>query len=473
MEKKPDIKIKLPVNLKVIIEKLEKAGYEAFAVGGCVRDSILNKKPKDWDVTTDAKPEEVKSIFGHTVDTGIKHGTVTVVFKENDSYTGYEVTTYRIDGEYADHRHPDKVNFTGVLSDDLRRRDFTINAMAYNEKSGLIDLYGGYDDIKMGIIRAVGNPDERFNEDVLRIMRAVRFSAQLNFDIDPDTIRAVRKHAHELEMVSKERINAELTKILISDHPDKILTLYITGITKVILPEFDVMMDTSQHHPHHIYSVGMHTVKVLTGISEQYRQKKYTYEEHVILAYCALLHDSGKPFVKTTDSKMVDHFYGHPEKSAEIAEKVLKRLKFDNNTIYYVKLLIYNHDNRFQDENGNLSRTELRKGAAVLGRRAMPLMFELQRADMRAQNPAMIPEKMEQLDACIKEYENILEKGECISKDMLAVSGKDLISEGIKPGEMIGSLLDKLFNLVIQNPEMNKKEELLEIVRKECRKAGQ
>ena len=236
-----DIRINLPDDVKYIIEQLTAAGYEAYAVGGCVRDSVLGRTPKDWDITTSAEPLEVKKLFRRTVDTGIKHGTVTVMMKSE----GYEVTTYRIDGTYSDHRRPEFVSFTRELSEDLLRRDFTINAMAYNEETGLVDLYDGMGDIERRVIRCVGNPDERFDEDALRIMRAVRFAAQLDYEIEDATKEATRKaatdHAPELSAVSAERIETELTKLIMSDHPEKLMDAYKMGITKVIFPEFLIM----------------------------------------------------------------------------------------------------------------------------------------------------------------------------------------------------------------------------------------
>jgi len=238
----------MPQNVVDIIERLENAGYEAFAVGGCVRDAALGRIPHDWDITTSALPEEVKALFRRTIDTGIKHGTVTIMIQNE----GYEVTTYRIDGKYQDHRRPDSVNFTRSLEEDLKRRDFTINAMAYSESKGLVDLFGGISDLHAHIIRCVGKADDRFNEDALRILRAVRFAAQLGFVIDKETQDAARHHAEDLSAVSAERVEAELTKILLSEHPEEIDEAYSLGITKIILPEYDRMAETPQNNPYHI-----------------------------------------------------------------------------------------------------------------------------------------------------------------------------------------------------------------------------
>ena len=246
------MKVVLPVDVRKIIEKLEANGFEAFAVGGCVRDTLLLREPGDWDITTSATPEEVKGIFSQTIDTGIQHGTVTVLI----NHVGYEVTTYRIDGEYMDARHPNEVTFTKNLVEDLKRRDFTINAMAYNDRVGIVDEFDGIGDLERKVIRCVGNPRERFSEDALRMMRAVRFAAQLGFSIDEDTKEAIRELAPTLSKVSKERIAVELVKILVSDHPEEIRTAYQLGLTKVFMPEFDVAMETVQNNHHHMYTVG-------------------------------------------------------------------------------------------------------------------------------------------------------------------------------------------------------------------------
>ena len=232
------ITINLPEKVKFIIDTITAAGFEAFAVGGCIRDSILGRNPADWDITTSAKPEQVKALFAKTFDTGIQHGTITVLLDKE----GFEVTTYRIDGEYEDSRHPKEVVFTSNLIEDLKRRDFTINAMAYNETVGLVDEFGGLEDIDRGVIRCVGDPGERFSEDALRIMRAIRFSAQLGYEIEENTKQAIVELADTLQNISAERIQVELVKLLCSPHPDYLKIMYDTGVTKIVLPEFDRCM---------------------------------------------------------------------------------------------------------------------------------------------------------------------------------------------------------------------------------------
>ena len=280
------MKIELPKKVLFIINNLQLAGYDAFAVGGCVRDSILARKPQDWDITTSAKPEAIKEIFRRTVDTGIEHGTVTVMIGKDS----YEVTTYRIDGAYEDSRHPKEVRFTNCLEEDLRRRDFTINAMAYNDDVRLVDVFGGMQDLNHHLIRCVGDPRERFSEDALRILRAVRFSAQLDFPIEPDTAKAVKELAPNLKNISAERIQTELVKLLTSPHPERIQDACELGITKVVLPEWDAMVGVKQNTIHHKYDVAEHTLHTLKHV----KRDKY-------LRLTMLFHDMGKPAMKTTD----------------------------------------------------------------------------------------------------------------------------------------------------------------------------
>ena len=312
------MKIELPRKVVLIIKNLQRHGYDAYAVGGCVRDSILNRKPEDWDITTSAKPEQVKRIFRRTVDTGIEHGTVTVLIGKD----GFEVTTYRVDGLYEDGRHPKEVTFTSRLEEDLKRRDFTINAMAYNDDERLVDAFGGMRDLNYHLIRCVGDPKERFSEDALRILRAVRFSAQLAFPIEPETAEAIKSLAPNLEKISAERIQAELVKLLVSDHPERIQDACELGITKVVLPEWDDMVGVKQNTPHHKYDVAAHTVHALQNVKND-----------KVLRLTMLFHDMGKPVMKTTDENGRDHFKGHAIASEQIAKTVMKRLKFVNDMI--------------------------------------------------------------------------------------------------------------------------------------------
>ena len=442
------MKISLPKEVKYIIEQLNSAGFEAYAVGGCVRDSLLERVPNDWDITTSATPQEIKSAFRRTVDTGIKHGTVTVLIGGE----GYEVTTFRIDGEYSDHRRPDGVTFTRELSEDLLRRDFTINAMAYSEGTGLVDLYGGVDDLKKGIIRCVGNPDDRFNEDALRIMRAVRFGAQLGFDIDEDTRTAAAKHAAELSQVSAERIETELTKLLISPHPEKIMDMYELGITSVVLPEFDRMINTPQNTPYHRFDVGRHTIEVMKNVPAS-----------KVMRYAALLHDVGKPDTRTTDNNGQDHFKGHAKVSEGIAETVLKRLRMDNDTIRDVKNIVLWHDFGLK---GGITKKSVRKMLSKMGKEYFDFYVQIKRADIMGQSDYRADVSIDILNQIIGFHDEIIEEGNALTISDLAIGGKDLIEMGIKPGPEMGEILRQLLDRVLEEPELNKKENLGEIIKK-------
>lgn len=443
------MRIELPEKVEGIIQTLMQAGYETYAVGGCVRDSLLGKEPKDWDITTSAKPEEVKRLFPKTIDTGILHGTVTVM----SGREGFEVTTYRIDGKYEDSRHPKEVTFTPNLLEDLKRRDFTINAMAYNESTGLVDEFDGIRDLKRGVIRCVGEAEQRFKEDALRMMRAVRFAAQLGFSIDEDTKEAICKLAPTLKNISAERIQVELVKLLESDHPEEMRTLYETGITAVMLPEFDAMMQTEQNNPHHMYTVGEHTIVALCQIPKD-----------KVLRLTMLLHDVAKPVCRTMGEDGIHHFHGHPAKGSEMAEKILRRLKFDNDTIRRVSRLVRGHD-----DNPPVSEKNVRRAIVRLGIEAYPDLFAVKRADILAQSSYKRAEKLAYVDAYEACYHTVLEKKQCLCLKDLAVNGGDLIAEGMKSGTALGAELKELFALVLEDPSKNTKEYLLEEVRKKIK----
>ena len=433
--------IQLPEKVKRIIQTITDAGYEAYAVGGCIRDSILGREPDDWDITTSAMPYQVKELFPRTIDTGILHGTVTVMLDKE----GFEVTTYRIDGEYEDSRHPREVTFTPSLIEDLKRRDFTINAMAYNDEAGLVDIFDGMRDIEKGLIRCVGNPMERFTEDALRMMRAVRFSAQLGYEIEEQTCKAIRQLAPNLCHISAERIQAELVKLVISPHPENLRIAWKTGITAVILPEFNDCMKTQQHNPHHCYSVGEHTLKAMEAI----RADK-------VLRLTMLFHDIGKPEKLITDEKGIDHFYGHPALSEEMSRNILRRLKFDNHTIHLVSRLVRYHDYKVEPIQRNVRRAIMKVGEDIF-----PYLFEVKQADIDAQSDHLRQEKLKNLEDVRRIYEQIIEEQQCVSLKTLAVTGKDLIEAGMKPGKELGEVLQRLLDFVVEDPSRNKKELLL------------
>ncbi len=403
------MKMELPVAVDNIIRTLNEAGYEAYAVGGCVRDSILGVSPKDWDITTSAKPEETKALFSRTIDTGIQHGTITIMVDKE----GYEVTTYRVDGEYEDGRHPKEVVFTANLEEDLKRRDFTINAMAYHPKEGLVDIFGGIKDLQEGSIRCVGNAMERFTEDALRILRAVRFSAQLGFDIEPKTKEAMRELAPRLQMISAERICAELWKLLQSPHPDYLTYAYETGVTKEILPDLLFFKDETR----------IETLKKLA-------ENDYDLWVRLTILFVNLLEGTSR------------------EKSERV-EKILRGLKTDLYTIKLVGKLAL-----LEGEELEASPAAVRTFLSKFGQEVMErwlLVKEVQ--------------EKRSYDNLRGIMERVLERGECISIKQLAVDGKDLLALGVKQGKNIGEILAYLLGQVIEEPEKNNRETLLEIAK--------
>lgn len=440
-ERRRRMHIELPPQVHNILRILREAGFEAYIVGGCVRDALLSRTPGDWDITTSASPQEVKALFRRTVDTGIQHGTVTVLMGGN----GYEVTTYRVDGVYEDGRHPKQVSFTRSLAEDLKRRDFTINAMAYHPEEGIVDLHGGLADLTHGVIRAVGDPRERFQEDALRILRAVRFSAQLDFSIEEETLAAIRTFAPRLTLISRERIQVECHKLLLSPHPERFLTLYETGITAILFPEFDRMMETPQNHPFHCYNVGLHTIETLKRVPAD-----------PALRWAALLHDVGKLSTHTVDEKGLDHFHGHAAVSADFARHFLQELRFDNRTIRLVTLLVRYHDYRL-----GMSEEDLRRTMNKVGAENFPRLLTLRRADTAAKSPLGRERLLPRCDRAEALYTEIVARGDCTSLKDLAVTGQDLIAAGFRPGKEIGATLEQLLELVLVHPKYNTKEELM------------
>ena len=389
------VQIRIPEQVNSILETIQGAGYETYVVGGCVRDALLGREPHDWDITTSALPGQVKKLFPRTIDTGLKHGTVTVMC----GAVGYEVTTFRVDGVYEDGRHPKEVTFTPSLEEDLKRRDFTINAMAYDGRGGLIDLFGGQKDLERGLIRAVGDPAQRFSEDALRIMRAVRFSAQLGYEIEEATLKAASDLAPNLQKISAERIREELEKTLMS----------------VSLVRKDRVLRLSM-----------------------------------------LLHDMGKPACRTTDEKGIDHFYGHADVGYEMARSILKRLKYDNATIRQVLPIVKWHDMQVR-----LTEPAVRRAVVKIGEDLFPLFLEVKQADMLAQSTFQREEKQEILDTLGGLYSRIIERGDCLNLKDLTVKGSDLIALGIRPGKEMGTILTQMLEDVLNVPEHNNKEYLV------------
>lgn len=440
-----ETRITLPKAVEKIIQIFEEKGYEAYAVGGCVRDSLLGIRPKDWDITTSAKPEEIKDLFERTIDTGIQHGTVTVRM----DHESYEVTTYRIDGDYTDGRHPDKVTFTENLVEDLKRRDFTINAMAYNNRVGLVDVFEGEEDLKREVIRCVGDPLERFTEDALRILRAIRFSAQLGFEIQKDTYEAIKKLKKNLKFVSAERIRVELEKTICSSEPTKLRYYYTTGVSKVIMPWFDKMMKCQQNCPFHTMTVGEHTLAVLKNI-----------ENTKVLRFAALFHDMAKPDCKTTDENGVDHFSGHQLIGSRQCIQVMKDLRFDNKTLRAVSSLVAVHDFRIK-ENPAAVRMAIHK----IGPDLFEDYLKLREADCSGKSIFAREINYKELEYVKEEYKNILERKECLSLKELAISGSDLKNEGLAQGKLIGDVLAELLDQVLLEPGLNTREILFRLAK--------
>jgi len=438
-------RIVFPDNVGYIIEKLNLCGFEAFTVGGCVRDSILGRVPNDWDITTNALPVDIKRIFEKTYDTGIKHGTVSVAIGNKC----IEVTTYRIDGEYSDFRRPDSVQFTSSLKEDLARRDFTINAMAYHPKEGLVDYFEGLKDLEYSLIKAVGDANQRFREDALRMLRAIRFSAQLGFNIEKVTFDAIIENSNLIKNISNERIRDELNKILISPNPMYFDYLYQTKLLEHIIPEFMICYHTKQNNPYHVYNVAehiMHTVEYVKNSS--------------ILRWTMLLHDIGKPLKKTTDIKGIDHFYGHQQTSAELANSILNRLRFDKEAIKKVTKLIINHDLNIYD-----SERSIRKVISKVGEDSFIELLEVQKADAMGQNRIYLDKRILKLDNIKKIYNEIKNSNQCLNKRDMAINGDDLILIGMKPGKDLKNMLDYLFECVLESPELNDKQKLIDLAK--------
>ena len=411
------MKINMPAQAAKVIKTLEEHGFEAYIVGGCVRDSILGRTPGDWDITTSASPQEVKEIFEHTVDTGIEHGTVTVLM----NHEPYEVTTYRVDGKYEDHRRPNEVHFTKSLKEDLLRRDFTINAMAYNDSEGIIDMYDGMTDLKNKMIRCVGEATKRFDEDALRILRVLRFQAQLG-------------------------------KLITSAHPEVLVNAYKLGVTKIIFPEFDIMMETPQNNPHHKYSVGIHTIEAMKNIEAEH-----------IYRWTMLLHDIGKPEARV-EGPDKDHFKMHPVIGEEIARKILRRLKFDNQTIKQVTTLVRWHDRRFASFE-EVNKKTIRRWVSKLTPELFARLMVVQRADINAQSDYHKEQKEQVLNETKRLFEEIIEEKNCLSIKELKINGKDLMDMGVPQGKEIGEILSWLLDQVLERPVLNERETLIAMVK--------
>lgn len=431
----------MPKNVDTAINLLQSAGFEAYAVGGCVRDSLLGKTPNDWDITTSAKPEDMKSVFAdfHCIDTGIKHGTVTVVIDGEP----LEITTFRLDGEYEDNRHPKSVTFTSDLGADLGRRDFTVNAMAYSKMTGTIDLFGGQNDLKNGIIRCVGNPDRRFNEDALRILRALRFASALDFEIEEKTAQSLLKNRALLGNISEERIAKELLKLVCGKGAKRILTDFAPVLFE-ILPELQPMYKNSHDNPHHCYDIYEHTLIAVESIDPE-----------PTLRFAMLLHDCGKPAVKKFDENGVAHFYGHQRISAEISAQILARLKVSNKFRDEILFLVSNHDRWELYENTEKMPRYLSK----FGLDGVLKLLKVMRADVLAQSPEY-RYRLDQIADAEEIAKNLAAQKPCLSLSELQINGRTLMDIGIPQGRKLGAVLAQLLDEVIDGVTKNTQEAL-------------
>lgn len=438
----------LPEYIKTILSALTSAGYTAYVVGGCVRDMMMGRTPHDYDVCTSALPEQVKEVFKNekVIETGIKHGTVTVVLG-NDSC---EITTYRVDGNYDDNRRPSSVKFVDNITEDLSRRDFTINAMAYNPEVGLIDPFNGRTDLQHNRIVCVGNPDERFKEDALRILRALRFASVYNFRIDENTALAIKNNKHLLTNISQERINSEFCKI-IENARLKLLNEF-RDVFVVFIPEIEPMFGFNQNNPHHYLDVWQHTLSALDGAAT----------EDLITKLAVFFHDIAKPQTYTEDDNGIGHFYGHAGASAGVTEQILKRMRFDNDTIKKVSELIYYHSMELQ-ESLRFTRRMINK----LGVEQLNRLLTVNRCDKFAQTKNKDSARTAYcVYAMRKNIKEILSLEQCTSLKDLAINGHDLIEVGFKEGREIGRVLNALLERVIEDPNINNYEALILLAKK-------
>lgn len=435
----------IPGAVRSVCEELERAGYAAHMVGGCVRDLLRGQMPHDWDVTTDALPDEVMALFsGESFPTGLRHGTVTVKRMGEP----VEITTYRVDGDYSDGRHPTQVTFTRSLSEDLRRRDFTVNAMAMDLRGRITDLYGGQEDLEQGILRCVGDPDERFGEDALRLLRGLRFASVLGYTVEEETAAAIHRNKELLRQIAPERVRVEMDRLLCGAGAAEILLAY-PDVLCVFLPEVAPAVGLDQRNIHHCYTVWEHIARSVAAVPPE-----------TVLRWTMLLHDLGKPLCFTVDARGVGHFYGHGEISTGIAKKCMARLRFDNKTAERVTTLVQWHDR-------DIPRTEksIRRALSRLGEEGLRQLIAVKRADNLAQAPAFRWVQGE-LDKAEDILDDLLRAETCFSLRQLAVSGRDVQALGLK-GPAIGAALEGAFQKVLDGELPNEKEPLLRWIGKQ------
>ncbi len=453
------VRINVPERLSEIISRLEKAGHKAYPVGGCVRDSLRGGAPKDWDAATSALPEEVKDAMSGTgfkiIETGIKHGTVTILARGE----AYEITTFRVDGGYSDNRRPDSVEFVADINEDLSRRDFTINAIAYDcENDVIIDPFGGAEDIERRLVRCVGEPEKRFSEDSLRILRGLRFASVLGFEIEARTAAAMRRLAPLLKNVSSERVYAELKMILCGENIETVLREY-RGVFACVLPELEPMFDFPQQNPYHCYDVWEHTIHAVPAVPPE-----------SVLRLAALFHDSGKPACHTretlADGSRIDHFYDHAAVSAELIAGALERLKADNRTKERAEYLVLHHGDMISPTKKSVKRRLSRISAEFEnGREMFDMLIALKLADVSAQAEHVRGTRKAELREVVKIADEITAESECLSIKDLAISGYDVMDMGFS-GPEVGKVLNSVLEAVISEEAANDSDSIREYINK-------
>lgn len=435
----------IPDGARHILQTLNSAGFEAYLVGGCVRDLLRGVEPHDWDICTSALPEETERCFAgqRIIETGLKHGTVTVM----EEGKPYEITTYRTEGPYSDSRRPDFVRFVPNLEEDLARRDFTMNAIAMDLEDNLRDPFGGADDIKAGLIRCVGEPNHRFQEDGLRVMRALRFAAVFGYEIEKQTTQAVHENRAMLDRVAAERINAELCKLLVGQNAGDVLRQY-PNVFCQFWPQLGPLVTLEQHNPWHCWGGWEHTIHAVEAVATD-----------VTLRLTMLLHNIGKPACKSTDEQGIDHFYGHPAMSAQLADQMLRALKFDNKTRERVVLLVERHDAQLPPRS-----QVIRRWLTRLGPEAFFQLLEVKRADSMGQASEKVKDRLTELDEIKAKAERMLAERQCLTLKDLAVDGRDVIAAGIKPGPEVGQVLEGLLERVLSGEISNNRMALLMLI---------
>lgn len=436
----------VPESAAFVLDRLRAGGYEGYLVGGCVRDSLLGRAPKDFDVTTDARTTQVEELFAdcRVIETGVKHGTVTVIAAGEP----IEVTTYRVDGVYSDGRHPDSVAFSGSLEDDLARRDFTVNAMAYAPQTGLVDLYGGAEDLRKGVIRCVGEPERRFGEDALRLLRALRFASVLGFSIEPRTAECIHRMKDSIDRLAKERVTSEFLKLLCGSGAADILREY-SDVAAQVMPPLAEMFGCAQNHPCHCYDVWEHTLQAVANVPPD-----------PALRLAALLHDVGKPRCQSTDENGVEHFYGHAAESESIASGIFREcLRIDKKTAARVTLLVKCHDAPLEP-----SRKVMHRRLTAYGEETLRQLFALQRGDVMGQSPDC-RDRLNALDGAERILDELVREQACVTLRDLRVGGNDLMALGVPAGRRLGEILRRLLDEVCEGTLPNEKDALLRRVR--------